>query len=501
MELSISQILIGLEQLHYEISTESRQVRVGLKDEQHIEPILKKYDWLASREVVDFLARELRNAPDEDSRERLGRLWFSCIGDYIYKTLAPLDDKLHTELSKAIVRFNGEQINYYNLQPRLQRESSFEKREVIGVALDAVHGQFNPLQLEMLKKNLALLTGELKFAHYIDYCQKKKQFEYGRFAESLRASLARTEALYRTHISRWCEERLARPFGTLNRYHVAHLMQMSEFDVHFPKERMLPQLMGTLRSLGIDLETMINIRLDLADRDKKNPRACCYAARVPGEVHLILKPIGGLTDYDTFLHEAGHALHYGNTDASSPYEYRKLGRSNALTEIYAFTFQNILMNLHWLQTVMGMDEATARRLRYYTILRDLYMFHRYCAKLLTELAFFQHGDWNDGGLYARTLTEATGFVYRDVNYLFDMDSEFYSADYLRAWIGEASLANHFEQQFGPRWAVNPDAGRFFLLLWRQGEKPSAEQIISFTGQKPLDLSCLENRFIEMETLL
>src|ERR1051326_5516539 len=416
MELSISQILTGLEQLHYEISTESRQVRVGLKSDQQIEPILKKYDWLANRKVVDFLAREVRNAPDEDSRARLGRLWFSCIGDYIYKMLAPLDDKLHTELARATIRLSGEQINYYNLQPRLQRESSFEKREAIGAALDAVHGQFNPLQLEMLEKNLALLTRELKFPNYIDYCQKKKQFEYGRFAESLRASLARTEALYRKHVSRWCEERLARPFGRLNRYHVTYLMRMSDFDLHFPRERMLPQLTGTLCALGIDLETMVNIHLDLTDRYKKNPRACCYAARVPGEVHLILKPIGGLTDYDTFLHEAGHAFHYGNTDASLPYAYRKLGRSNALTEIYAFTFQNIVMNLHWLQSMMGIDEATARRLRYYTILRDLYMFRRYCAKLLTELTFFQRGDWNDGALYARTLTEATGFVYRDVNY-------------------------------------------------------------------------------------
>jgi len=120
--------------------------------------------------------------------------------------------------------------------------------------------------------------------------------------------------------------------------------------------------------------------------------------------------------------------------------------------------------------------------------------------LLAENEFFQRGNWTDASIYARTLTDATGFVYSDINYLFDMDSEFYSADYLRAWIGEAQLVAHFEQQFGPQWTANPGVGRFLLGLWRQGERSSAEQVIASTGQKPLDLTWLEKRFAELETL-
>ena len=53
-----------------------------------------------------------------------------------------------------------------------------------------------------------------------------------------------------------------------------------------------------------------NIRLDLDDRPQKSPRACVIASDPPTVVHLITRAQGGLHDYQAFLHEAGHALHY-----------------------------------------------------------------------------------------------------------------------------------------------------------------------------------------------
>src|SRR5207244_2167451 len=146
---------------------------------------------------------------------------------------------------------DGETINFYSLQPRLQREPFFERREAIGAALDSVHASFNSLQHEMLEKNLALLLGELPFPSYTDYCQKKKQFSYAGFAKNVRESMRRTQPLYRKHLGVWCEEKLQRPFGNLSRCHVAYLMRLSEFDPHFPKDGLLPRLMTALHAMGI----------------------------------------------------------------------------------------------------------------------------------------------------------------------------------------------------------------------------------------------------------
>ena len=52
-------------------------------------------------------------------------------------------------------------------------------------------------------------------------------------------------------------------------------------------------------------------------RPKKSPRAFCAPVRVPGEVYLVLSPVGGRDDFSVLFHEAGHAEHYANVDPST----------------------------------------------------------------------------------------------------------------------------------------------------------------------------------------
>ena len=82
--------------------------------------------------------------------------------------------------------------------------------------------------------------------------------------------------------------------------------------------------MDTLSRLGFDLENEPNIKLDLDDRPQKSPRACVIPSDPPSVVHLITRAQGGLHDYQAFLHEAGHALHYAGCDPSLPYAFRRL---------------------------------------------------------------------------------------------------------------------------------------------------------------------------------
>ena len=93
--------------------------------------------------------------------------------------------------------------------------------------------------------------------------------------------------------------------------------------------------MATLQAIGLNMDEMPGIRLDLDDRPQKSPRACVIASDPPNVVHLITRAQGGLHDYQAFLHEAGHALHYASVDPALPYTFRKISRDHALTEIYS----------------------------------------------------------------------------------------------------------------------------------------------------------------------
>src|ERR671933_1780646 len=118
--------------------------------------------------------------------------------------------------------------------------------------------------------------------------------------------------------------------------------------------------MDTLHRLGFDIENDENIRLDLDDRPQRSPRACVIASDPPRVVHLITRAQGGLHDYQAFLHEAGHALHYAGCDPSLSYTFRRLARDNALTEIYSFILESITHEPEWHASCFGLSDEQAR---------------------------------------------------------------------------------------------------------------------------------------------
>jgi len=497
MPVALDNILEQIQTLHYEISTESRLVRVGLKDEQNLEAIINRYPLLTNRETAYGLKQAADAAKTPDEKERLARLYLYCLGHYIHKSLAAQQDQVTTFFSQAVYRWNGEDIPYYELYPRLMKENDFDRREQLGRGFVEIHEKANPLHRDILKKDLDILKNEFGYAGYIGFCRDKKKLDYASLAALLTDSLERTRPVYEKAMAAFVLERLNRPFGKLWRVHIPHLLQMKDFDSFFPKENLLPRLNASLKKMGIDFKNYPNIHLDLEERPKKNPRACCFTSKVPDEIHLILKPTGGLKDYETFLHEGGHALHYGNSDRELPYEYRELSRSYALTETYAFLMQNLTMSTAWLEAE-GVPAEVRRKIRRERVLIDLFMYRRYVGKFLAEHAFFKKGDLEDSSFYSETLQKATGFVYEPSGYLADMDSEFYSMDYLRAWIAEAQLEYHMKKTFGECWFAFPEAGKFLIDLWKRGEIEDPETMLGRFDYKPFDVTYLEKRFEELK---
>ena len=72
-----------------------------------------------------------------------------------------------------------------------------------------------------------------------------------------------------------------------------------------------------------------------------------------------MRPHGGQTDYNTLLHELGHALHFGYMREDYPFEYRWLG-DNSVTEAYAMLFDHRMLNREWLlrYTELGRHRIT-----------------------------------------------------------------------------------------------------------------------------------------------
>src|SRR5437762_161655 len=266
------------------------------------------------------------------------------------------------------------------------------------------------------------------------------------------------------------------------------MRRLSPLEATYTKERAVEVCMDTVKRLGFDLENDPNIRLDLDDRPQKSPRACVIPSDPPKVVHLITRAQGGLHDYQAFLHEAGHALHYGGCDPNLPYIFRRIARDHALTEIFSYIVEAISREPEWHELYFGLTPEQARENAEATTFLEALLFRRYEAKLRFELDFWSRfdGDGGDPEVYERLLTEATGIFYRRENYLSDMDAGFYSADYLRAWIRAAQLRAYLLREIGDDWWRNERTGDLLRDLFREGTRPTSEEIAGRLGFEPLD---------------
>jgi hypothetical protein len=399
----------------------------------------------------------------------------------------------------AKAKVGDEEVGYYDLQPRWAREPDFDQRDRLYDGFVAVNEEFNPRHQSLTESQLSLLKDEFGIGHYVSFMAERKQFDYPSFLVKLQNLAKELRPVYELAMGRRTQELFGKPLGSMRTVHANYANGLHEFDTQFPANKLLPVMHRTFSALGLDLREQRNIHVDDANRPKKNPRAFCMPARVPDEVHLIVKPVGGLYDYDVFLHEAGHSLHFANTSRKLDFAYRVLDTSSALTEIYSYLFDHLAQDPAWLEEVVGLDGQTAQEVARLHHLEDLYMFLRYTGKLEYELGYYDDPlNWErNADLYEQTVTRTTKFIHPRQNFLIDFDDGLYSADYLRAWVTQAQVTEHLRERFGRKWFGNPKAGDWLKELWAEGNKPENEDIARRIGATPHDTGALKRFYEEM----
>jgi hypothetical protein len=441
----------------------------------------------------------LRALQDEEARadgaqrEWLYRLRKTCEGGLLAAELAERDDELENDILAARLDFKGEELPLRSALARLAIISDYEERDQLGELYSQRSADFNEQRLELLRAYEELEADLTEEPDPVARSEEEKQVSL-RDLESVHA--AASDAIAGSFIAmreRWFERLLGpdrdeQPSSA----HMGYVRRLSPLDSTYTKERATDVCLATLSALGFDLAADTNIRLDLDDRPQKSPRACVIASDPPRVVHLITRAQGGLHDYQAFMHEAGHALHYAGVDPNLPYTFRRLSRDHALTEIYSYICEAITREPGWHAEHFGLSEEEASTNAEATIFLEALLFRRYTAKLQFELDFWSNFD--QAGLqsddYSQRLTAATGIRYPSDGHLADMDPGFYSADYLRAWIRHAQLRSYLFDEVGADWWRSPRTGELLRDLFAEGTRPSSEEIATRLGFDPYDTAPL-----------
>jgi hypothetical protein len=477
-----------LQRYLFERSEEGRAVRVGEKEVSEQAAIVARYADLFSRGQLDAL-RAAEEEADAEEGERLYRLRKTCEAGLLVAELAERDDALENAILAARVTFEGEELPLRSAQARLAILADYREREELGDLQADVSATFNDARLELLRASEELEAELSGVADPVARNEEEKGISLRELEAALVTATERTEESFRRLRDRWFERLLGpnrdeRPAS----HHTAYLRRLTPLDSTYTKERSVEICLETLERLGFRMADDPNIRLDLDDRPQKSPRACVIASDPPQVVHLITRAQGGLHDYQAFLHEAGHALHYAGCDPSLPYTFRRLARDHALTEIYSYILEAISREPGWHAEHFGLSDEQAAENAEATVFLEALLFQRYFAKLRFELGFWSRFR-DDGGTpegYAELLGSATGLRYRPDGFLADTDAGFYSADYLRAWIRSAQLRSHLVREVGEDWWRSPRTGELLRALFVEGTQPTSEEMAARLGYEPLD---------------
>jgi len=480
------------------ISREGYLALAGHKKTAEYQPIYQKYARILGTDALELMLEAFRSAPEGSDDKRSAQWLLEWeIESQASKPLAALDEREIAWENSAVIRSPDGRVIQYQAAPI---EIANTKDRKLRLALDSaradlVEKEHSPLRRERLEREKEYIESLGVADNYNSSFEAVTGISLAALAASCERFLRDTQAMWDDTLPRVLKKKIGIKASQAKRSDALVLFRASEYDDAFPGNHMESVLRRHVTEMGIDPTANGRIIFDVGDREGKRSRAFCSPVRVPEEVYLVLRPHGGQSDYNTFLHELGHALHFAYASADYPFEFRWLG-DNSVTESYAMLFDHRMQERGWLLRYAQLGANRVAEFLRAAGFEELHYLRRYCAKFLYERALYSgEVPWEQlPDLYVSLLSNATGFEYSPADAFVDVDPRFYSARYLRAWQLQSVLNEKMTARFDIDWFRNPSAGPWMVSeLFSHGQRETAEEISARVGGGTLSFQPLARK--------
>ncbi len=468
-----------------EVSREGYLAHAGLKNEAELQKIYAAYANILDSDALQLCATRFHDATAGSEEWRAARMMLDWqVEGQVGRQLAALDERAIALENDAVVRLDdGRELAYLVAPIEITNTADRRARNAIDAARAAVvQTQLAPVALERLQREKACVEALGIAESYNETFELLSGVSLRGLADACAAFLTETQAMWDDVLN----ERLKAfgvPKGEATRADTLALFRLREYDAAFPGRSMEATIRRNCAEMQLDASAGGRVIFDLGDREGKRPRAFCAPVRVPEEVYLVLRPHGGQADYNTLLHELGHALHFGYARPDYPFEYRWLG-DNSVTESYAMLFDHRMQDRGWLLRYTELGSGRVADFLRLAAFEELHFLRRYCAKLSYEIAVYDGTvPWRSlPDLYVETLSRATSVRYCAADAFVDLDPRYYSTRYLRAWQLQAVINETLTHRFDADWWRNPAAGPWIVQqLFSEGQRETAHEVAARVG--------------------
>jgi hypothetical protein len=494
--LSLESLREGGEAFIEEISREFYLAHSGQKANAELQPIYAKHAEVVSEDALALTLEAFKGSTEGTDEHRSARTLLDWQAEtQTGRELAPLDEREIGWESSAVVRVpDGREIKFEAMSIEIANNPDANDRHLLEAARAKLVGaELAPIRRERFQREKDI-TERLDLApSYNAAFEALTGISLTKLRDECAQFLRDTQSLWNDVTPEFTKRVLGMKASEVTRADALALFRAREFDAGFPASQMEASIRKQVREMGIDPLAQGRITLDTGEREGKRSRAFCAPVRVPDEVYLVLRPHGGQSDWSTFLHELGHALHFAYARPDLPFEYRVLG-DNSITEGYAMLFDHLIQDAGWLKryTELGANNDLPGFIRSAGF-SELHFLRRYCAKLIYEIELYGGSvRWESlPDLYVETLTSATTFRYDGSDAFVDVDPRFYAARYLRAWQLQALLTETLRERYDVDWWRNPRAGPWIVAeLFGEGQRELAHEQAERVAAKPLSFAPL-----------
>jgi len=493
--LNIERLRTEGEAFNTEISREYYLALSGNKPSAELQPIYAKHAEIMSKDALELTIEAFKAAPEGSEERRAARNLVDWEVDaQASRELAALDERQIAWEAHAVVQLaDGQQVPFEKASIEMGNSTDRARRQAIEKARSAlVAKELSPIRRERFQREHDI-TESLGLA---DNYNATFELLSGVSLLALRgeceAFLKETQSIWDEVLPAALKKHLGIDAREATRSDALAMFRARDLDQYFPAGAMEDTIRRQVRDMGIDPTASGRVVFDTGDREGKRSRAFCAPVRVPNEVYLVLRPHGGQTDWMTFLHELGHALHYAYMRPDLAYEYRWLG-DNSITEGYAMLFDHRMKDAGWLKRYTELGAGRVPDFLRGAGLEELHFLRRYCAKLIYEVELYGGTlSWDAlPDLYVQTLTSATTFQYDPADAFVDVDPRYYSVRYLRAWQLQALLNETLTERYDVDWWRNPRAGPWICsALFGEGQRELAHEQAQRVSGKALSFGPL-----------
>lgn len=472
------------EAFYGELGRERYAVGAGLKETLDLAPIYARYAELFAESAVRERVTLMQQSSGSGAAAEARHLAEFAVSSFVANAANELTQAITNAELNATVEWKEQPVPYRNVRTLLVRESDYERRHDLDERALAVLVKQNALRVERLEIEHAAAK-RLGFPSYRAMIEQLRGWDLVILSKALEPFVQETDGAYEEKLGRYLSDARV-PRGKANRSDVDFVLRAPEYDTLFPGSQSVRVFERAVAGMGLPLNSTPGLHIDAEPRPLKSPRAFCEPVRVPGEIYLVVKPTGGQSDYRTLFHEGGHAEHFSHVDADLPFAFRYLGE-DAITESFAFLFEEITQSPRWLVDVMRVPLREAEGYQRFGLFAKLWRVRRQIAKLRYEIELHDAGPSGMDTAYRDILNDILHINVAPERYLDDVDDGFYCASYLRAWIFERQLGIFLLEHFGEGWYESIEAGKFLRSLWLPGlSSPVDELARTRLGAKGLD---------------